>query len=241
MNATDIFNAVQQAGAALRVEGDSLVASNASRLAPELKAAIRQNKPQLITALAGPVCAVCGATGDLWHHGEAPVHEECARFLPRPEPAEPTAAYRGVSTDPDGTGCCAVTIVELPTEQRYRKTFALLQTRPAALVPIERWRQCVEDGKRFLAKWGEQAQALNWGSADLFGLHTPPEQPHPSYWNRLGRYDQTGLIWLLQGRPVVVLTADTAAIENANGTITTYRKHHKPALGPLGDSLDDLK
>jgi hypothetical protein len=22
--------------------------------------------------------------------------------------------------------------------------------------------------------------------------------------------------------------------------ITTYRKHNKPALGPLGDSLDDL-
>ena len=39
MNATNIFNAVQQAGAALRIEGDSLVASNASRLAPELKAA----------------------------------------------------------------------------------------------------------------------------------------------------------------------------------------------------------
>src|SRR5262249_22912064 len=70
MNATDILNAVQQAGAALRVEGDSLVASNASRLAPELKAAIRQNKPQLITALARPVCAVCGATGHLGHEPE---------------------------------------------------------------------------------------------------------------------------------------------------------------------------
>jgi hypothetical protein len=46
---------------------------------------------------------------------------------------------------------------------------------------------------------------------------------------------------LLQGRPVVALTADTAAIENpATGSITTYRKHNKPALGPLGDSLEDL-
>src|SRR5262249_48993930 len=129
MNATNIFNAVQQAGAALRIEGDSLVASNASRLAPELKAAIRQNKPQLITALAlaGPVCAVCGATGDLWHHDEALVHEECARFLPKPEPAEPTAAYRGVTAGTDGTSC-EVTIVALPaTGLRYRHTFAHLQ------------------------------------------------------------------------------------------------------------------
>jgi hypothetical protein len=46
---------------------------------------------------------------------------------------------------------------------------------------------------------------------------------------------------LLQGRPVVALTADTAAIENpATGSITTYRKHNKPALGPLGDSLESL-
>jgi hypothetical protein len=27
----------------------------------------------------------------------------------------------------------------------------------------------------------------------------------------------------------------------ATGVITVYRKHNKPALGPLGDSLDDFK
>jgi hypothetical protein len=39
----------------------------------------------------------------------------------------------------------------------------------------------------------------------------------------------------------VALTEAAAAIENPTGVITTYRKHHKPALGPLGDSFDDLK
>jgi len=40
----------------------------------------------------------------------------------------------------------------------------------------------------------------------------------------------------------VALTTDTAAIENGDtGSITTYRKNNKPALGPLGDSLDDFK
>jgi hypothetical protein len=29
----------------------------------------------------------------------------------------------------------------------------------------------------------------------LFGLHTPPDNPRPSY-RRLSRYDHTGLIWL---------------------------------------------
>ena len=97
-----------------------------------------------------------------------------------------------------------------------------------------------EDGRRFLAKWGEQAEALGWTPRDLFGLHKPPDQPHPSY-RRLSRYDETGLIWLLQGRPVVALTAATAAIENPTGAITVYRRYDKPALGPVGDSLDDFQ
>jgi len=134
---------------------------------------------------------------------------------------------------------CSVTIIELPQAQRYRKTFAALQMKPPALVPVERWRECVEDGKRFLAKWGSQAEALGWTSADLFGLHTPPERPHPSY-RRLSRYDCTGLCWLLEGRPVVALTEATAMIENPTGAITVYRKCNKTALGPLGDSVDDL-
>jgi hypothetical protein len=72
-------------------------------------------------------------------------------------------------------------------------------------------------------------------SRDLFGLHTPPAKPHPTY-NRLSRYDATGLVWLLQGREVVALTEATATIRNsATGTLTMYRRFNKPALG---DSLD---
>jgi hypothetical protein len=159
MNAAEILVAVRSAGATLRVEGDSLVASNASRIAPVIKTAIRKNKPQIIAALAGPV-----AGKDLWHvdtaAGPVLVHQECARFLQKPEPAEPSAAYQATSAEPDGTAC-RVEIVELPQAQRYRKTFAALQMKPPALVDVARWRQTVSDGKRFLAKWGEQAQALN--------------------------------------------------------------------------------
>ena len=57
-----------------------------------------------------------------------------------------------------------------------------------------------------------------------FGLHTPPATPAPSY-RRLSRYDQTGLIWLLRGRPVVALSTATAAIKNASVSITLYRRH----------------
>ena len=37
----------------------------------------------------------------------------------------------------------------------------------------------------------------------------------------------------------VVLTDATAAIKNAIGNVTIYRRHNKPELGPVGDSLDD--
>jgi hypothetical protein len=98
----------------------------------------------------------------------------------------------------------------------------------------------MEDGERFLAEWGEQAEALGWTSRDLFGLHEVPTYPHPTY-QRLSRYDCIGLIWLLRGSPVVALTEAAAAIKmTGTGTIVTYRKHNKPAFGPLGDSLDDF-
>jgi hypothetical protein len=191
MNAAEILVAVQEAGATLRVEGDSLVASNASRIAPDLKAAIRENKPHLITALVG--------------------------------------------------SGCKVEIVELPQAQRYRKTFAFLQIRCPSLILPDRWRQCVADGKRFLAKWGEQAESFGWSSADLFGLAPVPTKPHPSF-RRLSRYDLTGLCWSLEGREVIALTEATASIKNPKtGTLTTYRRFNKPALGPLGDSLADFQ
>jgi hypothetical protein len=106
-------------------------------------------------------------------------------------------------------------------------------------IEASRWQLALEDGRRFLIRWGEQAAALGWTSRDLFGLAPVPEKPAPNY-RRLSRYDETGLIWLLGGRPVVALTDTTAAIKNATGAVTVYRRHNKPALGPVGDSLDDL-
>jgi len=39
---------------------------------------------------------------------------------------------------------------------------------------------------------------------------------------------------------VVALTETTAAIKSPTSVVTVYRRHNKPALGPMGDSLDDL-
>jgi hypothetical protein len=124
---------------------------------------------------------------------------------------------------------------------RYEKVFDALQAKCPALVPEDRWRFCIRDGGRFLARWGERAQSLNWSSADLFGLIEIPERPS-SRFDRLSRYDRLGLCWLLQGMCVTVLTEATAMIEKHG------HWHHHPIpqeivqrSDPLGDSLDDLK
>jgi hypothetical protein len=120
---------------------------------------------------------------------------------------------------------------------RYGRTMATLEARCPDLIPADRWQAAVEHGRRFLARWGEQAEALGWTARDLFGLASLPA--HPRY-RRLSRYDETGLIWLLRGRQVLALTEGIAAIESPTGAVTVYRRHNKPALGPLGDSLDDF-
>ena len=45
---------------------------------------------------------------------------------------------------------------------------------------------------------------------------------------------------LAMTRPVMALSERTAAIQSPAGSVTVYRRHNKPGLGPVGDSLDDL-
>jgi hypothetical protein len=122
---------------------------------------------------------------------------------------------------------------------RFFRTFQELERRcPLHINPAD-WQQAIDDGRKFLARWGQQAETLGWTPRDLFSLHAVPERPAANY-RRLSRYDETGLIWLLRSRPVIALTETTAAIQGATAVLT-YRKLNKPALGPVGDSLDDFE
>ncbi len=105
----------------------------------------------------------------------------------------------------------------------FAGALAQLERRCPDYIEQDRWQQCVEVARRFVEEWGDIAAALGWVESDLFGLHDPPVNPHPSY-SRLARYDATGLIWLLQGRRVIALTNDTAAIAEPSGSVTAYRK-----------------
>src|SRR5262249_55509756 len=121
----------------------------------------------------------------------------------------------------------------------YAPTVAALERRCPDHVAPNDWQQASEDARRFLLRWGKHADLLGWTARDLFGLHTPPTKPAANH-RRLSRYDETGLIWLLGGREVVALSDTTAAIKNATGAVTVYRRYNKPALGPMDDSLDDF-
>jgi hypothetical protein len=122
---------------------------------------------------------------------------------------------------------------------RFGRILQELERRCPDYIDPADWEWALADGRVFLSAWGKQAEALGWTAVDLFGLAPVPERPTANY-RRLARYDLTGLIWLLKGRPVVALTGDSAAIQQPTGTVLRYRRNRKPALGPLGDSLDDM-
>jgi hypothetical protein len=89
-------------------------------------------------------------------------------------------------------------------------------------------------------RWHPRPPVGSLTARELFGLHPVPVRPAPNY-SRLSRLDHTGLIWLLRGRPVIALTAAEAVMRCQSGATLAYRKLNKPALGPIGDSLDDVR
>ena len=113
----------------------------------------------------------------------------------------------------------------------YDRVFAALRARCPDRIEYDRWQRAIRDADSFFATWGAQAQGLGWTAADLFGLHPAPVRPAAEF-SRLSRRDTLGLIWLLDGRPVIALTDQQAAIQGAGGVLV-YRKQRRPKVGPL--------
>ena len=81
-------------------------------------------------------------------------------------------------------------------------------------MPLARWQRFIEDCESFRRLgWANLAEAFGWGPLDLFGCDR--ERP-------LARYDYMGLLWILQGRKLVALTADSAKIDTLTGALQTY-------------------
>jgi hypothetical protein len=93
--------------------------------------------------------------------------------------------------------------------------------RPPADVSPKGWLCFIDDCGRFLdSAWATHAAKLNWHPLDLFGCDR--ERP-------FARVDRAGLLWLLNGRKLLALTADTAAIATpSGGSLTFYRRPVEP-------------
>jgi hypothetical protein len=82
--------------------------------------------------------------------------------------------------------------------------------RPAVGIPPLRWRQFIDDCKKFLDPvegWAERAFQMDWSTLGLFGCH--PCQP-------LGHLGIAGLLWAVNGGRVIEVHHGWAMIEHAN-------------------------
>ena len=96
-------------------------------------------------------------------------------------------------------------------------------------VPPLRWLLFIDDCGRFADEWAWRASRLGWTPLQLFGCDRN---------KRYARLDRAGLLWLVEGRQIVVLTAETAAIEVPGGKRLTYRR--KPHLDVEAIAVWDL-
>jgi hypothetical protein len=210
MSAVQAIKVARAAGIELSVDGNGLLIDAASEPPVSVIEELRQHKLEIVKLLRS--------------EGRLP------EMPGSPERGRPECREAGVCDLPQQT-----------TGDRSTDSFALalatIRRCCPAYVDEADWQQMIADAEVFVATWGHKAETLGWSVDDLFGLHEPPARPHPSY-RRLSRYDCTGLIWLLQGRPVIALTETEATIHATSGAKLKYRK--KPALGPLGDCLDDM-
>jgi hypothetical protein len=109
----------------------------------------------------------------------------------------------------------AALAIESGVPEVYAEPFAMLQVACPPKVPVDRWRQAVNDAGIFLDRWGYAAEQLGWPIEDVFGLH--PKAP-------LSRFDYMGIIWGLRGARVLALAATEAVTENQGGARLVWRR-----------------
>jgi hypothetical protein len=104
----------------------------------------------------------------------------------------------------------------------WAEGFARLDpNQPPADVPPNRWRRFVDDVGSFLdGPFCAVAAALGWTAFDLFGA----DRDRP-----FARVDQLGLLWLLEGDRLDLLTSDAATFVRRSGARQTFgRTPHRP-------------
>jgi hypothetical protein len=89
----------------------------------------------------------------------------------------------------------------------------LAELSPPPQWPPGRWKQLAADAAAFLAAWGKAAAELGWRTHELFGVHVRASYARP-----------LGLVGMLNGNPVIELTAERAVIRAPSGAALVYRR-----------------
>ena len=111
----------------------------------------------------------------------------------------------------------AIVEYEAGIPRAWAEGFARLDPdRPPADVPPQRWRRFIDDVGLFLdSPFCAVAAAFGWTAFDLFGA----DRDRP-----FTRIDRVGLLWLLNGDRLDMLTDDAATIERRSGARQTWRR-----------------
>lgn len=106
-------------------------------------------------------------------------------------------------------------IVEYDTgaPREWAEGLARLEPDKPARCPRKRWLMFLDDCDKFVDQWAKQAVVMGWRAHDLFGCDAPAP---------FARLDRTGLLWLVAGDDIVLLTADIAVIRRPSGARLTH-------------------
>jgi hypothetical protein len=147
-------------------------------------------------------------------HSVSSVTAVATRF----EPAMPPVGDRALATWSEvEEERAAIVEYDGGISRAWAEGFALLDpVRPPAGVPPQRWRRFIDDVGLFLdSPFCAVAAALGWTAFDLFGA----DRDRP-----FARIDQLGLLWLLNGDRLDMLTDDAATIVSRSGARQTWRR-----------------
>ena len=147
-----------------------------------------------------------------------PIFEHSGHFEQRSKPVRPSA-HRWTAVHEERA---AIIEHDGSAPREWAEALARLDpTSPPSDVPAKRWLRFINDCGHFLdGDWARRAAELGWTPFDLFGC----DRLKP--FARVGR---CGLLWLLEGRQLRILTADTAVINTTRGYgVTFYRRPHEP-------------
>jgi hypothetical protein len=207
------------------LEGERLAPRRCERAYHESERFVCSDDRQPLASLATLATSesICGLSHDAHcqiHEGNEKTNDASETETPAKVAKTPKLIPCGSPDDPN-TQQERAAIIEYDglAPHSWAKALARLDCAlPPRDVPANRWVQFIDDCGHFIdVGWDLRAAELGWTAFDLFGCDR---------FKPFARIGRCGLLWLLAGRHVRILTTDTALMSGSN--LTFYRRPHEP-------------